>query len=75
MDILLVAGGLIGLYFGAEWLLRGAVALSRRLEIPALLVSLVVVGFGTSLPELIVSLRAVASGSSGLVIGNVVGSN
>ncbi len=75
MDILLVAGGLIGLYFGAEWLLRGAVALSRRLEIPALLVSLVVVGFGTSLPELIVSLRAAASGSSDLVVGNVVGSN
>lgn len=75
MDYLLVASGLVFLYFGAEWLLRGTVSLSRRLDIPTLLVSLVVIGFGTSLPELLVSLRAAFAASPGLVLGNVVGSN
>lgn len=75
MDFLLIGGGLVALYFGAEWLLRGAVSLSRKLEIPTLLVSLVIVGFGTSLPELLVSLRAAFGGSSDIAIGNVVGSN
>lgn len=75
MDYLLVLGGLVGLYFGAEWLLRGAIALAQRLAIPTLIVSLVIVGFGTSMPELLVSARAALSGSSDIAIGNVVGSN
>ncbi|GEO84534.1 MULTISPECIES: calcium/sodium antiporter [Alphaproteobacteria] len=75
MDYLLVAGGLVGLYFGAEWLLRGAIALAERMAIPTMLVSLVIVGFGTSVPELLVSVRAAMSGSSDISLGNVVGSN
>lgn len=75
IDGVLVAIGLVGLYFGAEWLLGGAVGLARRLRIPTLLVSLVIVGFGTSMPELLVSVRAALSGSSAIALGNVVGSN
>jgi cation:H+ antiporter len=75
LDVVLVAGGLVGLYFGAEWLLRGAVALAWRLAIPTLIVSLVIVGFGTSMPELLVSVRAALSGSSDIALGNIVGSN
>nr|WP_252192724.1 calcium/sodium antiporter [Rhizobium sp. CSW-27] len=75
IDGALVAIGLVGLYFGAEWLLGGAVGLARRLRIPTLLVSLVIVGFGTSMPELLVSVRAAVSGSSAIALGNVVGSN
>ncbi|MBR0556156.1 calcium/sodium antiporter [Ciceribacter sp. L1K23] len=75
MDYVLVLGGLVGLYFGAEWLLRGAIALAQKLGLPTLIVSLVIVGFGTSMPELLVSVRAALSGSSDIAIGNVVGSN
>lgn len=75
LDYLLVAGGLVGLYFGAEWLLRGAIALAHKLAIPTLIVSLVIVGFGTSMPELLVSVRAGLAGSSDIALGNVVGSN
>ncbi len=75
MDYLLVAGGLVGLYFGAEWLLRGSIALAHKLAIPTLIVSLVIVGFGTSMPELLVSVRAGLAGSSDIALGNVVGSN
>ncbi len=75
MDYLFVAGGLVGLYFGAEWLLRGSIALAQKMAIPTLIVSLVIVGFGTSMPELLVSVRAAISGSSDIALGNVVGSN
>ena len=75
MDYLLVIGGLVGLYFGAEWLLRGAIAVAHKLAIPTLIVSLVIVGFGTSMPELLVSVRAALTGSSDIALGNVVGSN
>lgn len=75
MDYILVIGGLVGLYYGAEWLLRGAIALAQKLGIPTLIVSLVIVGFGTSMPELLVSVRAALSGSSDIALGNVVGSN
>lgn len=75
LDYLLILGGLVGLYFGAEWLLRGAIALAQKLGLPTLVVSLVIVGFGTSMPELLVSVRAALAGSSDIAIGNVVGSN
>ncbi|MFN4205204.1 MAG: calcium/sodium antiporter [Agrobacterium albertimagni] len=75
MDYLFVAGGLVGLYFGAEWLLRGAIGVAQKLAIPTLIVSLVIVGFGTSMPELLVSVRAALTGSSDIALGNVVGSN
>ncbi len=71
----MVVAGLVGLFFGGDWLVRGAVALSARLGLPAFLISLTVVGFGTSMPELLVSVRAALADAPGIAIGNVVGSN
>jgi cation:H+ antiporter len=67
--------GFIYLLGGGDLLVRGAVALARRLRVPSAFVALVVVGLGTSLPELVVSVRAATTGFPGLALGNVVGSN
>lgn len=75
MDLLLVAGGLVLLVFGGDALVKGAVNLSLRLGIPALIVGLTVVAFGTSAPELLVSIQAALAGQAGIALGNVVGSN
>lgn len=75
MDLLLVAGGLVLLVFGGDALVKGAVNLSLRLGIPALIVGLTVVAFGTSAPELLVSIQAALAGQPGIALGNVVGSN
>ena len=74
-SLILLAGGLIYLLFGADFLVRGAVALARRANVPPIVVALTVVALGTSLPELVVTLRAVFTGFPGIVLGNVVGSN
>ena len=68
-------GGLILLFLGGECLVRGSVAIAERFGISRLAVGLVVIGFGTSAPELVVSVQAVLSGSPDIAIGNVVGSN
>ena len=70
-----IIGGLIGLFLGGEGLIRGAVSLAERFHIPKLIVGLTIVGFGTSMPELLVSLQAVARGAPDVAVGNVVGSN
>jgi len=70
----LVFGGLF-LFLGADWLVRSAVFFAQRLKISSLIIGLTVVAFGTSLPELVISLSAVLSDSSPIAIGNVVGSN
>jgi cation:H+ antiporter len=75
IDLLLVAGGLVLLLFAGDFLVRGAVNLSLRLGIPAFLVGMTVVAFGTSAPELLVSVQAVLADAGGLALGNVVGSN
>lgn len=75
MPLLTFTAGLVLLVAGAEVLVRGAVALSNRLGIPPLIVGLTVVGFGTSAPELVVSLTAALDNNPGIAIGNVVGSN
>ncbi len=72
--------GAIGLGFAilavaGDWLVKGAVGLALRLGIPALIVGLTVVAFGTSAPELLVSIRAVTGGAPAIALGNVVGSN
>ena len=72
---LLVIGGLIALIIGGDILVRGAVSLSARLGIPALIVSLTVVAFGTSAPELLIGIQSALEGVPELAIGNVVGSN
>ena len=67
--------GLVTLLLAGDFLVRGAVNLALRLGISALLVSLTVVAFGTSAPELLIVLSAMADGASGLAMGNVIGSN
>ncbi|MDT8436223.1 MAG: calcium/sodium antiporter [Gemmatimonadota bacterium] len=70
-----LAGGLAWLLIGGDVLVRGAVALARRLRVPAMVIALTVVAFGTSLPELVVVVQATLGGYPDLVFGNVVGSN
>lgn len=74
-ELLTAAIGLVILLLAGEALVRGAVNMSLRLGVPALIVSLTVVAFGTSAPELLVSIQAVLTGVPGLAMGNVVGSN
>ncbi len=68
-------GGLIYLLMGGDLLVRGAVALARRARVPPVVIALSVVAFGTSLPELVVTIRAILAGYPGMALGNVVGSN
>lgn len=70
-----LVGGAALLYLGANWLVRGATGLALALRVSPFVVGVVVVGFGTSVPELVVSLRAAAGGDGGIALGNVVGSN
>lgn len=75
MIALFLIGGLILLYFGAEFLVKGGVRLATIANVPPLLIGLTVVGFATSAPELVVSVDAALKGSGDISIGNVVGSN
>ncbi len=70
-----LVGGLIGLLFAAEMLVRGSVAAAEKLNVPPLLIGLTIVAFGTSAPELVISAQAALTGFPGVAIGNVVGSN
>ena len=72
---LYIIGGSIGLFIGAESLVRGASSLAIRLGISPLVVGLTVVAFATSSPEMVVSIKAAIEGNPGIVVGNVVGSN
>ncbi|WP_209313586.1 calcium/sodium antiporter [Jannaschia formosa] len=74
-EVLSVVVGLVILIFAGDALVKGAVNLALRLGLPALVVSLTVVAFGTSAPELLVSVQAILDGAPGLALGNVVGSN
>ena len=73
-SILFIAG-ITGVYFGAEWLVKGSSKLSRDLGIKPIVIGLTVVAFGTSSPELAVSLTASIKGSNDIAIGNIIGSN
>ncbi len=75
LDIVFVLLGLVGLFFGGEWLVRGASRLAASFGVEPLIIGLTVVAFGTSMPELLVNLSAAAQGSTDLALGNVVGSN
>lgn len=72
---LALAAGVGVLFFGAEWLVRGAARLAGSLGISPIVVGLTVVSMGTSAPELVVSLTAALRGNSDLAVGNVMGSN
>ena len=67
--------GIFLLYAGAEGLVRGSASLALRLKLTPLVIGLTVVAFGTSMPEMVVSLSATLSGTGAIAVGNVVGSN
>lgn len=75
IPLLSLIGGLVLLYYGAEGLVRGSAALALHFGVRPLVVGLTVVAFGTSSPELVVSLQAAMSHSGAIAVGNVVGSN
>lgn len=75
MMYLFVIGGLLLLFIGGEALVRGSVSVARKLNISELVIGLTLVGFGTSVPELVTSLQALERGAVGISVGNVVGSN
>jgi cation:H+ antiporter len=75
MDWVFSGLGLVILLLAGDALVRGAVNLSLRIGIPALIVSLTIVAFGTSAPELLISITAALEGVPGIALGNVVGSN
>ena len=70
-----VGAGFAFLLLGGEALVRGAIAVAARMGLSPMVVGVVLVGFGTSMPELATSLRAALAGSPGIAVGNVVGSN
>ena len=72
---LYITGGLVLLYFGADWLVQGAITLALHLGLSPLIVGLTVVALGTSIPEALVSVQAAIGHQGGIAIGNVVGSN
>ena len=74
-NIGLCALGVALLYFGAEYLIRGGVAIAKKFGVSPLLIGLTLVAFGTSAPELVVSIQAALSDSGDIAVGNVVGSN
>ena len=67
--------GLIVLVIGGDFLVKSAVSITNKLNVSPLLIGVTVVSFGTSFPELLVSLQAAIDGNSGIAIGNVIGSN
>lgn len=75
MNIVYIVVGLLLLVLGGNWLLKAAVGLSLRLNIPKVVIGMTVVSFATSAPELIVSIKSALNGATGLAVGNVVGSN
>ena len=75
MIAILIFGGLVLLYFGADWLVKGAVTISLKFGLSPLIVGLTVVALGTSLPEALVSIQATLDNQGGIALGNVIGSN
>lgn len=75
VSLALIFIGFILLMGGAEYAVRGAVAIANKLHIPTMIIGLTIVAFGTSAPEFVVSISAALNGSAGISIGNVVGSN
>ncbi len=73
--LLAITGGLVLLIGAGELLVRGSVSLAKQFGIPRIIIGMTIVAFGTSVPELFVGIQSVRSGSPGLAIGNVVGSN
>ncbi|WON76550.1 calcium/sodium antiporter [Serratia sp. UGAL515B_01] len=75
LAIVLLVVGLFLLVYGADRLVYGAAVISRSLGVPPLIIGMTIVGIGTSLPELIVSITAALNGQTDMAVGNVLGSN
>ena len=75
INIVLFFTGLLMLYYGAEWLVKGSSSLARSLGMQPIVIGLTVVAFGTSAPELVVSLVSSIKGKSMIAVGNIIGSN
>lgn len=75
MTYLLFVLGLVALFFGGEYLVRGATAVAKHFRLSPMVIGLTIVGFGTSAPELLVSIQAAMAGQPAIAIGNVLGSN
>ena len=75
IDLILVVLGLVVLLIGGDLLVRGAVGLATAAKVPTLVVSLTIIAFGTSAPELVVSVTSVLSHQPGIALGNIIGSN
>ena len=73
--VLFIIGGLVLLFFGADWLVKGSITLALKLGLSPLIVGLTVVALGTSFPEALVSIQAAIDNKGGIALGNVVGSN
>ena len=74
-NILIIAASFALLVAGGELLVRGAVGLAERLQMSAFVIGAVIIGFGSSMPELVTSIEAGLRGVPGIAIGNIVGSN
>ncbi len=74
-EIIMIIGGVFFLFTGGEAILKGSLSLARIFKLSGFLVSAVIIGFGTSLPEFSVSMGAAMSGSPDIALGNVIGSN
>ena len=75
IEIVLIIVGLALVVFGADWLVDGASAVARRSGISEFVIGLTIVGFGTSCPELVVSVTGAIQGNGDIAVGNVLGSN
>ena len=75
LPYLLLIIGFVFLVKGADWFVDGSSSAARLLKVPSIVIGLTIVAFGTSAPELAVSLTAALNGSNGIAVGNVVGSN
>ncbi|MFN3532039.1 MAG: calcium/sodium antiporter [Candidatus Brocadia sp.] len=75
LQIMLFFAGLAGLYFGAEWLVKGASRFARSFNIKPVVIGLTIVAFGTSTPELVTSVIAGIRHLSDIAMGNIIGSN
>lgn len=75
MTYILFVVGLVALFFGGEYLVRGASGIARSFRLSPMVIGLTIVGFGTSAPEMLVSVQAALAGQPAIAIGNVLGSN
>lgn len=75
MEIFLLLAGFVALFLSGNWLVLSSVQIARRFKVSTFVIGITIVAFGTSAPELLVSLKAVYRGSPDISIGNVVGSN